>query len=122
MAVAYFKKSGALMCVSHGTNTVQEMAHDGELAYAAIVEDDVDFRQFYYDVADKKVKAKDKLNVRVFKGVIDNIPQGTKASVHGKEYIVEDGRLEISGNYDGARVTVLLTNVKYHSQVVEVVV
>ncbi len=122
MAVAYFKKSGALVCVSTGTNTVQEMAPDGELAYAAVVDEDVQHALFYYDVADGKVKQKQNFNVRVFQGKIDNIPPGTKATVEDMVCVIDDGILEITGNISGARTKVLLTHVKYNPTVLEVTV
>lgn len=120
MAVAYFKKSGALACVSTGTNVVHELAPDGELAYAAIVDEDVQHALFYYDVQEKKVKPKQNFNVRLFQGLIDNIPAGTKATVEDQEHIINDGRLEIAGNISQAKVSVMLTHVKYNTALLEV--
>lgn len=120
MAVAYFKKSGALACVSMGTNVVHELAPDGELAYAAVVDEDVEHGLFYYDVQEKKVKPKQNFNVRLFQGLIDNIPAGTKATVEFQEHVINDGRLEIEGNISQAKVSVMLTHVKYNTKILEV--
>ena len=120
MAVAYFKASGALVCFARGTNIPSPLTD--ELAYAAIIEDDVDPENFYYDVSAEKVLPKQVFNVRIFQGKIDNIPPGTKVRTESGIYVVDDGVLEIDSNFNGAEIDILLTNVKYHSKVARVMV
>jgi hypothetical protein len=120
MAVAYFKASGALVSLAHGTNTPSPLTD--ELAYVAIVDEDVSPENFYYDVDAQRVLPKQMFNVRVFGGKIDNIPPGTKVRTESGIYVIDDGVLEIDSNFSGAEIEVLLTNVKYHSKVARVMV